>query len=72
MLQNDETNDLHQKILVILSLACDNQKTAELISNSGGIQKLFKYIESCDKKLTIDVLNVIVRIANSADGRRVR
>ncbi|XP_025602900.2 armadillo repeat-containing protein 3 [Athalia rosae] len=70
ILDNVEFEDLHQKVLEILSLACDNQKTVDSLCSTDGIHKLLNYMESCDKKLALDILNVIVQLANSIHGRK--
>ncbi|XP_046742406.1 armadillo repeat-containing protein 3 [Diprion similis] len=70
IIDNDEYDDLLEKALEILSSACDNEKSAELICSTGGIQSLLKFMESNDKKLTVCLLNLIVRLANSASSRK--
>ncbi|XP_068991506.1 armadillo repeat-containing protein 3 [Neodiprion pinetum] len=70
ILDNDEYDDLHEKALEILLSASDNEKSVELICSTGGVQRLLKYMESSDKKLTVCLLNVIVRLANSASSRK--
>lgn len=68
--QNSESN-LQSDVLRILSYACNNLKTIDLLISEGGMQKLFIHLEQSNKKVPVDVLRVIVKLADTISGKKV-
>ncbi|OXU29542.1 hypothetical protein TSAR_013246 [Trichomalopsis sarcophagae] len=72
ILDREEWKDLHVKALRVLGLACDNNKTSELMNSSDGTKLLLGFLEKTpDEELKHRALSILVRLADGVNGRRV-
>ncbi|XP_008207013.1 armadillo repeat-containing protein 3 isoform X3 [Nasonia vitripennis] len=72
ILDQEEWKDLHVKALRVLGLACDNNKTSELMNSSDGTKLLLGFLEKTpDEELKHRALSILVRLADGVNGRRV-